>query len=110
MPSFLFLTVGQTADLDATDAQTAAYNEKWAAWIRDLAARGSLEAGAPLDGSGSVVGKHGVTELTLQEPDIGGFLVVKADSLDQALSIAASAPHIPLGGTTIVRPCVSMVP
>jgi hypothetical protein len=110
MPSYLFLTVGQTADLDATDAETAAYNKKWAAWIEDLAARGRLEAGAPLEWSGKVVGKRGVTELTLQEPDIGGFLVVKADSFDEALAIAGSAPHIPLGGTTIVRPCVSMAP
>lgn len=110
MPSFLFLTVGQTADLDATDAETAAYNEKWAAWINDLGSRGALEAGAPLEWSGKVVGKRGVTELTLQEPDVGGFLVVEADSLDQALTIAASAPHIPIGGTTIVRPCVSMAP
>lgn len=108
MPSFLFLTVGHATDVGATDAQTSAYNKKWGAWVGGLAADGRLEGGAPLEGSGKVVGRKGITELTLQDPDIGGFLVVKAGSLDEALSIAEGAPHIELGGTTIVRPCAAL--
>jgi hypothetical protein len=45
-----------------------------------------------------------VSELELRDVDIGGFLVIEADSSAAAEEVAAGAPHIELGGTTIVRP------
>jgi hypothetical protein len=35
-------------------------------------------------------------------------MVVSAASLDDAIAIAREAPHMALGGTTIVRPCIEL--
>ena len=42
----------------------------------------------------------------MAEVDIGGYLIVEAETLDAAAEIARGAPHIALGGTTIVRACL----
>jgi len=48
------------------------------------------------------------TDLQLQEVDIGGSLLINAESLEDAVEIAQQAPHMALGGTTIVRPCMAL--
>jgi len=35
-------------------------------------------------------------------------MVVNTDSLDDAIAIAREAPHMALGGSTIVRPCIEV--
>jgi hypothetical protein len=102
---FVLLFVGRTAQPDATDAQTADYNRQWVEYMGGLAQSGALVAGAPFEGTGKLVSRDGSTELQLDDVDIGGYLLVDVDSIDAAEEIAAGAPHIALGGTTIVRPC-----
>jgi hypothetical protein len=106
MAHFVLLFVGRQAQPDAADAQTADYNRQWGEYMAGIAQSGALVSGAPFEGTGKVVGRDGVTELDLDDVDIGGYLVVDVDSIDAAAKIAAGAPHIALGGTTIVRPCL----
>jgi hypothetical protein len=40
--------------------------------------------------------------------EIGGYTLINVQSLDAAIDIARRAPHIAIGGTTIVRPCVDV--
>ena len=40
--------------------------------------------------------------------DIGGFLLIEAESAEAAVQIAEQAPHIALGGSVIVRPCLEV--
>jgi hypothetical protein len=54
------------------------------------------------------VKKEVVTDLQLQQEDIGGYLLIRAESMDEAVEIARQAPHMALGGTTIVRPCLEV--
>jgi hypothetical protein len=49
-----------------------------------------------------------VSDAKLGIPDTYGYMVVSAGSLDAAIAIAREAPHIALGGTTIVRPCIEV--
>ena len=107
MAQYLLLFVGRQAAPDATDAQTVAYNQKWVEYMAGLAQSGQLRAGAPFEPNGRVVARNGVTDLEL-ELDIGGYLLVEAESLETAERIAAEAPHIELGGTTVVRPCIAV--
>jgi hypothetical protein len=73
-----------------------------------LAARGALVAGAPFQAGGKVVAAEAVDELQLDRVDIGGFALIEAEDEPAAIEIARGAPHIALGGTTIVRPLVAV--
>jgi hypothetical protein len=108
MKRFLFLMQGLPAEAGAADDQTRAYNRKWIEYMGSLERRGALENGAPLEPSGKTVSSTTATDTALTTPDIYGYMVVNAASLDEAIAIARDAPHMALGGTTIVRPCVDI--
>ena len=108
MKQFLFLFVGLALQPGDGSAQTQAYVQGWGEWMAGLASRGIVESGLPLEWSGKVVKKEAVTDLQLQQEDIGGYLLIRAESLDEAVEIAKQAPHMALGGTTIVRPCMEV--
>jgi hypothetical protein len=106
MAQFVLLFVGRQAQPDATDDQTADYNRQWGEYMAGIAQSGALVSGAPFEATGKVVSRDGAIELDLNDVDIGGYVLVDVDSIDAAVEIAARAPHIALGGTTIVRPCL----
>ena len=111
MPKFMLLFQGRAAaDPGASDAQTQDYNRRWGDYMAGLARDGKLESGAPLVPSGKVLKGESVSELELAEFDIGGYMLIEADSIDEAVEIALRAPHVELGGGTIVRPCVELGP
>jgi hypothetical protein len=93
---------------NADDDKTQAYNRKWRAYMGSLAQRGALESGAPLQPVAKAVRRESVDDAKLATPDLYGFMVVNAASLDDAIAIAREAPHMALGGSTIVRPCVAL--
>ncbi|TMD84271.1 MAG: hypothetical protein E6I78_10900 [Chloroflexi bacterium] len=108
MAKFLFLMIGLSGQPNAGDAQTQSYNQKWGAYMASLAQRGALESGAPLEQRAKAVTSSSVGDVPLATPDIYGYMVVNTDSLDDAIAIAREAPHIALGGSTIVRPCIDV--
>jgi hypothetical protein len=110
MPAYLLLFVGLVAQPDATDAQTADYNRQWIGYMGDLAQAGKLRGGAPLAPGGDVVTRDGVTDFEPEAFDVGGYIVLEADSAEEAADVAGRAPHIALGGRTIVRPCLDPPP
>jgi hypothetical protein len=107
MQRFMMLFIGRTAQPDADDAQTQDYNRHWGDYMAGLARDGALESGAPFEAGGRTVGRDSVTPLELADVDIGGYVLISVESLDAAVDIARRAPHIALGGTTIVRPCLA---
>lgn len=109
MASYLFLQVGRPAQLDVTDDQTVAFNERWTRWIEALAAEGKLQAGGPLAPAARHVTAETDHELPLNDSDIHGFLVIEADSYDEAVKLAGEAPNVLDGGAVVVRP-VAQVP
>jgi hypothetical protein len=108
MKKFVLLFVGRPGAPDAQDAQSQDYRRGWMAWLRDLGARGVVDCGLPMEWGGKEVRKDSVTDYRAADIDVGGFLVVKADSLDEAVEIAREAPHVAIGGTTIVRPAMDV--
>jgi hypothetical protein len=108
MKHFLFLFIGLASQAEDESAQTQEYRQGWGVWMAELAKRGVIESGLPLEWSGKVVKKDSATDLQLQQVDIGGYLLIRAESLDEAIEIAQQAPHMALGGTTIVRPCMEL--
>jgi hypothetical protein len=108
MAQFMLLLVGRAAQPQATDEQTRNYNARWMEYFGGLARSGTLQAGAPFADTGKVVQQNTVSDVQLDQVDIGGFLLIEADSVEAAAQIAAGAPHIALGGSVIVRPCLSV--
>lgn len=108
MAQYLLLFVGLAARPQAEDAATADYRQQWGRYMGGLAGQGKLVAGAPLEPHGKVVGRDGVEDFQLQRVDVGGFIVIEAGSDEEAVEVARQAPHIALGGTTVVRPCGAM--
>jgi hypothetical protein len=103
----LFVGLGAPTEVAPSDAVTQAYVGQWGAYMGALAADGRLESGSPLQVGGSSVTKHGATPLIPETVDIGGFVLITADSLADAEKVAGQAPHIALGGTTLVRPLLA---
>ena len=108
MAKFLFLMLGLPGEPNAGDDQTQAYNRKWGTYMGSLAQRGALESGAPLQPIAKAVSTGTVSDAKLGTPDIYGYMVINTDSLDDAIAIAREAPHMVLGGSTIVRPCIEV--
>jgi hypothetical protein len=108
MAKFLFLMLGLPGQPNAGDEQTQAYSRKWGTYMGSLAQRGALESGAPLQPIAKAVSSGSVSDAKLGTPDIYGYTVVNAGSLDDAIASARGAPHMALGGTTIVRPCIEL--
>ena len=108
MKKFMLLFVGFELQSDDGSRLTQDYMKKWGEWIAGLARKGVVESGSPFEWRGKVVKKELATDLHLQQEDIGGYMLINAESLDEAVEIAKQAPHMALGGTTIVRPCMEV--
>lgn len=106
----MMLFIGLAATPRADDHVTQDYNRQWGEYLGGLASAGALESGAPFAPTGQTVTRDSVSPLELQSVDIGGYALVNAASIEEAVEIAQRAPHIALGGTTIVRPCLSVGP
>ena len=110
MGQYMLLLVGRGAQPQATDAETQDYNARWMEYMGGLARSGVLRAGAPFATAGKVVQRGTVSDVELREVDIGGFLLIEAESAEAVARIAEQAPHIALGGSVIVRPCLEVPP
>ncbi|MEX0761369.1 MAG: YciI family protein [Dehalococcoidia bacterium] len=108
MKKFVFLFVG--AELKPGDGSplTQEYMRKWGEWAAGLAQSGALESGLPLEWSGKTVSKEGAEDLSLLPLDIGGYMIINAESMDAAVEIAKGAPNVALGGRIVVRPCLDV--
>lgn len=83
--------------------------EKWMAWFNGLMTSGQAIAGNPLEKEGKVIsGKNGkvVSDGPFAESKevIGGYFLLKVNSLDEAVAIAQQCPGLSYGVRVEVRP------
>ncbi len=81
---------------------------RWDKWFNNLEADGKLvNAGIQLASNGKVLKKDGVITdgpfVEIRER-LNGFIVVKAESLDDAITLAHGCPILDIDGTVEVRP------
>ncbi|MBC8095309.1 MAG: hypothetical protein H7Y43_05820 [Akkermansiaceae bacterium] len=81
--------------------------EQWMAWFKGLTDEGTAIAGNPLEKEGKIVsGKHAhVVDGPFAESKetIGGYFLLKVDSMDEAVAIAQKCPGLPYGIRVEVR-------
>jgi len=90
-------------------------SERWMAWFKGLLDEGKAVAGNPLALEGKIVsGKSGrvVADGPFAESKeaIGGYFLLKVDSMDDAVSIAQQCPGLPHGAKVEVRPVLAECP
>jgi hypothetical protein len=103
MPTFLVTYHGgggMPASPEAREQMMAAF-QAWAASAGDALA----DPGAPL-GPSKIVTSDGVTDGAATER-VGGYTVITADSLDDAVAVVKGHPFVGRGGTLQVSEAVS---
>jgi hypothetical protein len=90
-------------------------SERWMAWFKGLLEQGKAVAGNPLAPEGKIVsGKSGrvVADGPFAESKeaVGGYFLLKVDSMDEAVAIARQCPGLPHGAKVEVRPVLAECP
>jgi hypothetical protein len=111
MKEYLLLLRGGKPTSEKTEAENKAEMQAWGAYMGGLMQSGSLTGGLPLVGGGKVVSKSGTTSeavTSAKEGIIGGYLILKTDSIEKAAELAKGCPHIADGGNIEVREMAPM--
>lgn len=106
MKDFMFIFRGGLDPNTASPQDMENNMQKWFAWVQDLQQRSIYASGEALLPVGKTVGKQNVvTDGPFAESKeiVGGFFVVKANSLEEAIELAKACPDLALGGTVEVR-------
>lgn len=93
-------------------AQLQALMKPWQDWIGNIAAQNKLvSSGNRLTSEGRVVKSDGVITngpyVEIKEA-IGGYIIVRADSIDEAAEFSKDCPILKMGGNVEIRTIVSM--
>jgi hypothetical protein len=87
---------GDQIDMDSSPEVAQSHMQKWMQWMGGLAAEGKLGPSQPLQQTGMQISgtKKTVTDGPYMEGKemVGGYLVCKADTYEQAVEIAKGCP------------------
>ena len=108
MREYLFLfRGGDNRSMDPSLAEAQIHMQKWMAWMGGLAAEGKLGGAQPLQSTGMHI--TGTDKMVTDGPYmegkemVGGYLICKAASYEEAIDIAKDCPILELGGTVEIR-------
>src|SRR6516165_10877984 len=105
MSNFMFLFRG--GETPASPEGMQSQMQKWMAWIERLRTQGTYVAGEPLERVGKVLRSPNkvITDGPFAEGKevVGGYFIVRAESLNQAAEIAKDCPIFESGGSVEVR-------
>lgn len=95
--------------------ETQRVMNQWRGWYDRLTQEGKVKGGHPLAREGRIVsGKRGrvVADGPFAESKeaIGGYFLLQADSLDEAVAIAKECPGLEYGAVVEVRPVAEVCP
>lgn len=115
MSQFLYLyrmTAAARQGAMGTPEQAQQSMQRWMAWLGQLEANGHLkDRGQPLEQTGKVVrARKTVTDGPFTEAKdlVGGFTIVEARDIDQAVELSHGCPILDGGGSVEVRPVMKM--
>jgi hypothetical protein len=112
---YMLLFRGPHWDRGLSQQELQAAMDKVMAWFEGLNQGGKIKAGQPLGAQGRIIsGTNG--RFVLDGPfaeskeAVGGYLMLQADNLKEAVEIARSAPMLKFGITVEVRPILAECP
>lgn len=106
-----FVLLFRKPDLDNGSLESEDINalvRKWDDWVSGIVAEGKLlSSGSRLSKEGKVLRPGGVITdgpfVEIKEK-LGGFAIIKAESLDEATTLAHGCPVLEVGGSVEIRP------
>jgi len=115
MSQFLYLyrmTAAARQQANSTPERAQQNMQRWMKWMAELDAKGHLkDRGQPLENTGKVVrGQKAVVDGPYTEAKdlVGGFTIVEASDIDQAVDLSYGCPIFEGGGSVEVRPVMKM--
>lgn len=114
MQKYLYLFRGGDARMaEMSPEEVQAHMDEWKVWMQGLAEKGQLVDGEPLNAEGRQVSGGGkvITDGPFAEGAeiVGGYLMVNASSLDEAVEISKGCPILDAeDGHIEVRAIMSM--
>ena len=115
MSQFLYLyrmTADSRQAAMGTPEQAQQSMQRWMKWLGDLDARGHVkDRGQPLERNGRVVrSQKAVTDGPYTEAKdlVGGYTIIEARDIDQAVELSHGCPILDGGGSVEVRPVMTM--
>lgn len=101
-----------TKDAQLSPEQMQSSMKHWQDWMGGIAAQNKMAStGSRLGSAGKVVTANNVVSdgpyAEIKEV-IGGYIIVKANSLEEAAELAKDCPILHIGGNVEVRPVVAM--
>jgi hypothetical protein len=81
----------------------------WNDYLGPLMKKGVVESVSPVQWSGKAITKTGAKDYKPAKIDLGGYMILNAKNMAEAVKIAQRSPHAKAGmGTTTVREIVVM--
>ena len=116
MSQFLYLSrMNQNARQESMGTPEAAQQnmQRWMKWMAELDAQGHIkDRGQPLEQSGKIVRGRDKTvtdgPYTEAKDLIGGYTIVEARDIDEAVKLSHGCPILDGGGAVEVRPVMKM--
>jgi hypothetical protein len=107
MEKFMYLFRGGMSQVDQSPEAMQKETQKWVAWMQSLGQAGALVGGEPLEAEGKTVSglKKIVTDGVFMESKemIGGYLIVNAKDMDQAVELSMGCPILDTPGNIEIR-------
>ena len=108
-----FINLYRGGEREASPERMQQVMQKWMSWMKELTDKGHMkDPGQPLERAGKLVkGKQKVvTDGPFAEAKdvVGGYTVVEARDLDQAVQLSKGCPIFETDGTVEVRPVMTM--
>jgi hypothetical protein len=112
MKDFMLIFRGGSHDMNQSPEEMQKHMQKWFAWVNDLKAKNIYVSGEPLNPGGKTIkGSKAVTTdgpFAESKEVVGGFFLIKAETLEAATEIAKDCPDLPLNGSVEVREVMKM--
>ncbi len=113
MTKFLYLIRGgdeKAKELSPEEMQSLM--QTWTTWMKSLADKGQFVDGLPLSPDGKCVRNGGEVVSDGPYPEgkelVGGYLIVNAENLDEAVEISKPCPVYETGGLVEIREIINM--
>ncbi len=111
MKEFLLLLRGGKPASAKTESENKAELQAWGAFMGQLGEKGQLIGGLPLVSGGMVVSSRGTLSEPVKSPKegiVGGYLLIKSESLQKAAELVMECPHIANEGNIEIREIAPM--
>lgn len=111
MTDFMLIFRSEDTGYQPTPEEFEAQVKVWQDWIGGIAAQGKFNSTNMLAPSGKVLRQGGVVTdgpfVEIKE-QLGGYLLLKAENIEEAITFAHGCPVLQFGGNVEVRPIVDL--